>query len=417
MQHGFKLCSGRWALSSLLLSSLLWAGPAAAQVQDITATFRPNPSSPDQNRFTNTTPVSGYCASYPGQCAVNNTFSIRLPIRAHSSGPLPAQPSDPRQSALWKAPAQWRQVTVTNAMGDQETVEVRISGVGSRYVLDRSVVELVGGGVTPIAGHNLLWRSSWVNAPAPCGYSGVGYYGNSYYQFLWRTPVEQSCVKVAQFEIPSMSYEYIDMAYELRTPNPLGMPTGVYSGVLNYGIGPYQDFDLGDIMLPTDSMLTLNFSLDVEHILKVELPPGGDRVELLPQGGWQAWLNQGRKPARLFRDQTFRIAASSRFKMQLECGLVVGNTCGLRNKDGDEVPVQVAVTLPYGLFDANDLPVNKRPLRLDGVGTELFQPTRYVDNRPGTLHFSIERNDVDGMLEHPGTTYSGSATVIWDSEV
>ncbi|TFW42956.1 hypothetical protein [Pseudomonas fluorescens] len=404
-----------WVVAVLGFSSLLWGSPAVAFVQEITAMFRPNPSDANQNRFTNTTPVSGYCQSYPSQCY--EMFSIRLPITA-SGGPLEANPSDPRKTALWKVPAQWREVSVTNTQGETQTVEIRISGIGSTYGLDRHAAELVGGGVPAITAHQKLWvGSSWVNAASPCRYSGVGLLGASWYTFFWKTPVEGNCVKPAAYAIPLMSYSYLDIAYELRTPNPLAMSAGTYTGVLNYGIGPNQDFDLGDMMLPSDSALTLNFTLTVEHILKVELPPGGNRVELLPEGGWQAWLNRGRQPARLFRDQTFRIAASSRFKMNLECSLVIGNTCGLRNGAGDEVPLQVAVSLPFGLNDQYGQTVNKLPLRLDGVGTELFQALHYVNNRPGTLHFEVQKEHVTEMLKQPGTTYSGVVTVVWDSEV
>ncbi|WP_410019008.1 MULTISPECIES: hypothetical protein [unclassified Pseudomonas] len=214
-----------------------------------------------------------------------------------------------------------------------------------------------------------------------------------------------------------MSYRQLEYAYELKTPNPLGMEAGEYKGTISYTVGPGGDFDFGDAMIPPDNVATFNFTLNVEHILKIDLPPGGNRIELLPHGGWQAWLNQGRQPTRLYRDQTFRIAASGRFKMTLECGRVNGNTCGLRNGNGDEVPVQIAVSLPHGLTDASDEAVNKRALRLDGSGTELFQATQYVNNRPATLHFEVGKEDVSEMLKHPGTTYSGAATVIWDSEV
>ncbi|PRA29208.1 hypothetical protein [Pseudomonas poae] len=406
------------ALACLGVSCLLWAAPASALVQDITAVFRPDASKPDENTFTNTTPVTGYCQMAPGQCADNKTFSIRLPVSAQSSGPLMAKPADPRQGAYWKAPAQWRSVTVVNMFGEEETVELRISGIGSRHQFDRHVAELVGGGVSALQGHQRLWvGSSWVNPPSPCRYSGVGFYGDFTYQFLWKTPVEEGCAKIPNYPIPDMRYEYLDIAYELRTPNPLTMSTGVYSGVLNFGIGPHQDFDFGDVMLPNDSQLMLSFTLDVQHILKVDLPPGGERVELLPQGGWQAWLQHGRPPARLLRDQTVRLTASSRFKMLLECSVIAGNTCGLKNGAGEQVPVQVAVTLPSGLSDGAGQSVNKRPLRLDGSGTELFQPSSYVDNRPAVLHFEVAKDDVGTMLSHPGSTYSGGVTVVWDSEV
>ncbi|AZE82509.1 hypothetical protein C4J98_1080 [Pseudomonas orientalis] len=401
-------------IGGLLFAGLL-AGPTQAMVQEITAKFRPDPTNVNMNRFVNTTPVTGYCQTYPSQCT-GGMFSLRLPIKAESAGPLEASPSDPRKAALWRAPANWRQTTVTNLQGEQETVEIRISGIGSQYVFDRPVSELVGGGAV-LASHWKLWGWTWVYPPGVCGYSGVGFYGAAWYGFFWRTPVEGDCVKTQAYQIPYMRYEYLDIAYELRTPNPLSMSAGQYFGSFSYSLGPHKDFDLGDMMLPDDSVLTLNFTLDVDHILKVELPPGGNRVILQPQGGWQAWLNQGRRPTRLFRDQTFSIYSSGRFKMNLECGLAIGNTCGLSNSNGDQVPLQVGVSLPFGLNDQYGQGVNKRPLRLDGSGTELVQATHYVSNRPGTLHFEVGKDDVEQMLKTPGSTYSGLVTVVWDSEV
>ncbi|MDP9784137.1 hypothetical protein J2W59_003983 [Pseudomonas fluorescens] len=215
-----------------------------------------------------------------------------------------------------------------------------------------------------------------------------------------------------------MDYNYLDFAYELRTPNPLKMSSGQYTGSLTYSIGPGQDVDMGDVMIPNDSTLTLNFKLDVEHTLKIEVPPGGNRVDLEPQEGWQSWLNSGRKPTRLFRDQRFHISASSRFKMALECQYVSGNTCAISETDtGHAVPVDVGVSLPDGLTDAAGQPVNRRRLLRDGSGTELFQPGFYVDRRSGTLHFEVARNHVEDMLDSGAKAYSGNVTVIWDSEV
>jgi hypothetical protein len=174
---------------------------------------------------------------------------------------------------------------------------------------------------------------------------------------------------------------------------------------------------MGDVMLPDDGLLTLDFRLSVEHFLHVELPPGGNRLELVPQGGWQAWLNQGRKPARLFRDQTFNLSASSRFKMQMACESTMGDTCALKNaSDNHEVPLDVSVSLPHGLSRPDGSAVDRQPLLLSGAGTEVFQPSFYVYRRPGTLHFEVKKDYVDQMLERGGSTYAGQITVIWDSE-
>ncbi|WHS59274.1 hypothetical protein [Pseudomonas sp. G2-4] len=409
----------RSVVSVLLFASLL-AGPttASALIQDISARFRPDPAKPTENKFTNTTPVSGYCATLPRECEITGMFSIRMPITFNSSKAIEANHGDSRQGAMFKVPANWRTATVVNSItGESELVEIRVSGIGSQYRLSVSPVELVGGG-TVYGAHGALWGSAWVYAPAPCRYSGVSIYSTYQYAFFWKTPQENACAKQAKYRVPDMRYNYLDFAYELRTPNPLKMSTGHYTGTLSYTVGPGQDFDLGDVMIPNDSTITLNFNLEVQHTLKIEIPPGGNRVELVPQGGWQAWLNQGQKPTQLFRDQRFHISASSRFKMGLECQYVSGNTCAISETGtGHAVPVDVSVTLPDGLTDAAGQPVNRRRLLRDGSGTELFQPGFYVDRRPGMLHFEVGRTQVDAMLGTGAKAYSGNVTVIWDSEV
>ncbi|SCW74844.1 MULTISPECIES: hypothetical protein [unclassified Pseudomonas] len=405
-----------------VVSVLLFACvPVANAVsRDISAIFRPDASKPQENTFLNTTPVSGYCATRPDDCAKSKMFSLRLPVTSNSVAPIQASHGDVRQGAMFKVPVDWRPVQVTHSVtGETEVVEIRFSGIGSRYRIPGGAVNLVGGGVNPLVAHQRLWRgSSWVNAPAPCGNTGVGLVTDPDYEFFWKTPREGICAKQALYSIPDMRYTHLDFAYELRTPNPLKMSSGQYTGALTYGIGPGQDLDLGDVMIPNDSVVTFNFKLDVEHTLKVEVPPGGNRVELVPQEGWQSWLNSGSKPTRLFRDQRFHISASSRFKMALECERISGNTCAISDSStGHAVPVDVSVTLPDGLTDAGGQPVNRRRLLRDGSGTELFQPGLYVDRRSGMLHFEVARSNVEEMLDSGAKAYAGNVTVIWDSEV
>ncbi|VVO00018.1 hypothetical protein [Pseudomonas fluorescens] len=406
------------AFTIVWLASGLYLGSVGAVTQEISAVFRPDPAKPHQNTFINQTPESGYCASYPGECRNQNMFSIRLPIRFEARSAI--QPNHgPRQGATFKVPASWRALSVRNlATNEEESVEVRIVGLGSEYVLSDTAANLVGGAPSAVVGHQQLWGgSSWVYAPAPCLYSGVGFYGDSTYMFFWKTPIESSCEKPARYLIPGMSYTYLDFAYELRTPNPLGMSSGTYTGTLNYKVGPGLDFDMGDMMLPNDSVITLDFKLDVQHTLKVDIPPGGHRIELIPQGGWQAWLQQGRKPVRLFRDQTFNISASSRFKMILECQIDLSEGCGIADPvSGYGGLVNVYVSLPNGLTDSSGQPVSRVLLSRDATGP--FQPGFYVDRAPGTLHFEMPPKDVSWLiLNAKGRAFMGNITVIWDSEV
>jgi hypothetical protein len=409
---------------SLALLAVVAAPSAGAATQEIRALFTPDSANPHRNMFINKTPSSGYCVDAPSQCQDNNMFSIRLPVGFNSARAM--QPdAAPRQSAMFKVPASWRTLTVTRADGDGAAkVEVRIAGIGSQHNLSDTSMNLTGA-PTAVEGHQRLWSGgvlgSWVNAAPPCEYSGVGFYGDSFYRFFWKTPVEGTCVKVAKFMIPSLSYEHLDFAYELRTPNPLDMASGLYTGSLNYRIGPGGDFDMGDVMLPNDSLLTLNFVLDVQHTLKVDIPPGGEKVLLVPAGGWQSWLHAGRKPTRIFRDQTFNISASSRFKMYLDCQFQFhpgSRYCYLSDGNNILVPIEISVSLPAGLMDSSGKPVSREPLKVGEQGSVVFQPSQYVDRKPGTLHFELYKDAIDAvLLPQTGKHYRGTVVVIWDSEV
>lgn len=422
-QHIFKCCSLLGRVKKLCLWALwmtaICAVPTTYATQlDLTAEFKPDSGRPDHNKFTNTTPNSGYCVNHPSQCIILNLFSLRAPIQFNSATPINANHSEPRLGAMFSTPTDLKSFTVRHTQTlEEKTVMIRINGIGSRYVTSKSVVELVGGNTSILNAHSMLWSSQWIYAPTPCTYGGTGGgYGATSYSFYWKTPVTGACAKLAKFDIPGLSYPYFDFTYELVTPNPLEMSSGEYTGSINYSIGPYKDFDMGDIMFPNDTSLTLNFTLSVQHTLKIDIPAGGNTVELLPTGGWQQWLQRGRIPEALTRDQTFLISSSSRFKMLLACERAVGDTCAVTNGMGQDVPINVAVSLPSGLTDANGAQVRRRPLLVSGYGTELFLPSRYVDQTPGTLHFEIQKNHIAQMLNQKGT-YQGNITVIWDSEI
>lgn len=406
-----------FSLAGGLLAGL-YTSSVAAVVQEISAKFVPDPANPLVNRFVNTTPQTGVCPEHiPTRCAQLGIFSLRVPgLQFASKQPIPAGHTDPRQGATFSVPSSWRPLEVVHSRtGERETVEVRIAGIGGTWKLSHPP------GVsawTPPGGGG--WRTPWVYPPAPCTGLNINLAGRANAYFFWLIPVGGgACGLVPTMDIPVFIHSEFDYVYELRTPNPLVMSSGEYRGSLTYTTGPGGDFDMGDVMLPNDSAITLNFTLNVQHSLKVDIPPGGNRIDLVPQGGWQAWLNHGRKPVRLFRDQTFNVSASSRFKMQLECQYSTGNTCALRDSESaQQVPLNISVSLPGGLGDVAGQPVQRRPLRLDGSGTELFQPGFYVDRKPGTLHFEVTREHVEQMLrEGGGNTWSGNATVIWDSEV
>ncbi|MCS4310151.1 hypothetical protein FBY10_101508 [Pseudomonas sp. SJZ103] len=397
-------------------AALLFSTTAAAFTQEITAVFSPDPGNPMVNKFKNTTPISTICEFHiPARCKALDIFSLREPtFTASSNGPVLANHEDDRQGFMVQVPSDWRDLTVTHLRtGETETVQMRIAGLGGMWSVSRPP------GVSAWAQPGVGWDRQWRQAPSPCQSTNHLAAGVTFASYFWLVPEGAGiCNRKPSVDIPVMRFTQLEYAYELRTPNPLGMSSGEYTGSLTYTMGPRGDYDFGDVMMPSQNSITFNFTLTVQHQLQVEVPPGGNRVELIPQGGWQAWLNQGRKPARLFRDQTFNISASSRFKMQMACERVIGDTCALKNNtDGHEVPLDISVSLPHGLNRQDGAAVNRQPLLLSGAGTELFQPGFYVDRRPGTLHFEVTKDSADQMLSRGGSTYSGQVSVVWDSEV
>ncbi|WP_085709429.1 MULTISPECIES: hypothetical protein [unclassified Pseudomonas] len=397
------------------LLALLNLSSAQAINQEIRALFQPDSSQPNKNVFVNKTPNSGYCTINPNECASIGMFSIQLPVRFQSTRPI--VPGAPADAMMLKVPANWRQLAVTNRdTGESETVEVRITGIGSKFTLSASAASLVG--VTDILeGHQRLWsNNSWVYAPAPCRYSGVGFYSATTYQFFWKAPVEEWCTKVAAYRIPSMSFDNLDFAYELRTPNPLGMSSGLYTGSLSYTLGPGGDFQMGPMMVPDDSNLTLDFVLDVQHTLKVELPPGGNKIALEPAGGWERWINDGRRPTDIFRNQPFFLSSSSRFKVMLHCSSLGGSDCSIGNNQVGYSMFQVRITMPPGIVG---------PGNTDGWSGTLqyntwlgpFEPSRYIDRKQGMLRFFISPRYLDFLKPGMNGTLWGNATIIFDSEV
>jgi hypothetical protein len=397
---------------------------ANAQSVDIAAQYRPDASTPHVNRFVITSNVPSNCAVYQvaDVCDYNRGIFYAYDVNFRSSGPIAANHNDPRQGAMIKVPALWRTAQLTHSgTGESVDVQVRVAGLASYYTtVNDSVVDLVGGGVSVAAAHNMLWGSDWKEAPSPCRSTGLGSLvgDNRFVRSFWRTPVDGACAKTARYTIPTFGIDGLGVAYELRTPDPLKMKAGEYTGSLTYTAGPGQDFDMGDVLIPDDPVITMNFRFDVEHALKVDVPPGGHNIELVPQGGWQAWLNSGRRPTALLRDQTFNISTSTPFTMKLECQYNYpwpSQGCGLSDEFNNLARLTLQVSLPHGLADAAGAPIKRVLLHREFL--QHAYPNFYLDRKPATLHFSINRDAVEQMLLRGSKRYSGTVTVIFDSEL
>ena len=398
------------------------AGLCALQAQAITveisATFSPDSANPQINQFKNTTPNSGICLAYPHLCTPYGYFSISLlGLQAVSQTPILANHTNVRNGAMFKVPAEPRPVQVTGPSGGVAEVLFSISALsGTNRTRDvRLITGLPASSATQ--GQSQLWGGfpwGWSSPPECTRGAGMGAtYLDS--NFLWFTPQPVPCGLSPAYEIDSLTMRHLSVSYLMINPDPLRMESGIYRGSITYTVGPGGDFDFGDNLLPSQNSVTMNFTLNVEHTLKFQFPAGYGSVVLNPAGGWQQWLNNGRRPQKLTADQDFNMWASSEFSIELQCEYTLSDQCAIKNPAGHEVPVETRVTLPNGLRDASNQPVNRLLL---STSPQVFSPSHYVDNRPAALHFEVARDQVASMIdEHSGSTYKGNITVVWNSEV
>ena len=404
----------------LALVTGLLALQANARVVEISAVFAPDPVNPTVNKFKNTTPNTGLCNEYPNICNPRNLFSISLGFEPLTQFPILANHTDIRAGAMIKVPAGVRNIRVTNDTGESVDVEFSIMAFsGTIRTRDLHLI-LADVPVMPTVSanaHNLLWNGGgWGGSTASPCIRAVAL-GSSWADanFFWFTPVQAPCAKSPTYEIDWLRLRNASVAYLMTAPDPLSMGTGIYRGSITYAVGPGGDFDFGDNLSTSETSVTFNLTLEVQHTLKFQYPAGYDRVVLNPAGGWQQWLDNGRRPEALKTNQPFSIWSSTPFSIELQCEYPVAMQCGIKNPAGNIVAVETRVTLPTGLNDAAGQAVNRRLL---STIAEQFSPSRYVDNGRAALHFEVEREEVANMINaHSGSTYKGNIAVIWDSEI
>lgn len=280
--------------------------------------------------------------------------------------------------------------------------------MGARYRLHQST-----------SSHGGLWvGGTWLYAPINCSGMSYGSFTAWAYSFFWRFNSSNPCTKVSVYsQSPGLFFDSLNFMYELQTPDPLAMSVGTYRGSTTYTIGPGGDFNLGSATA-NDPVVTLNFTLSVQHNLRVQFPAATNLISLQPQGGWQQWILNGEhlRPKKLLANQPYQLWSSTRFKMSVQCQYSIGNDCGIQNDAGNlQIPVKTFTTLPYGMRDSNNSPVNHQ--LLSNNSTRNFTATRYTSNERATMHFEVENADVEKMVTSGGGRFRGDVTVIWDSDI
>jgi hypothetical protein len=400
--------------SALLILAVLLGHNAdvLAATKSMKYLYRPDPGNPATNAFVPVGQVER-CGQYvtcgANQRAVNIGSSLSSAIMAGSES---------RDTLMMRADTGWRQIKLFNgSTGDAAQVDVRVTGLSARIHFYQDVRAIVGiPSVTDNEAHDLLWAGrAWVYAPAPCrSWQSLHYFNNNSYVF-GLFPSAETCWKKPNFDIENLSLSNMAVTYEVRLPRPQGLQSGIYTGSEVYSVGPNADIDFGDKILYADPVLELNIELEVDPIFKVNFPGGSNILSLAPEGGWMAWLQRGRKPTRLWRDQNFDLSSSVPFSMNLVCEHVQGDNCAIDNGKGHQVPVETRVTLPAGMRDSTGGPV--RRYRLTHLDKPEFSPTEFITQRQATLHFEVPKDDMETMLDRAGSRYAGDVTIVWDSDI
>ncbi|WP_436874268.1 hypothetical protein [Kosakonia sacchari] len=416
-------------LSQLLAACLLLVSFAlSAATMDITASFTPSLENPENNTFTNTTPAGGYCTDYPEQCLNLKTFSISMGgITASLATAGFTANSDPRMGVYLRMPGAWRDITLTNQEdGSHTIVRFRVGGFGA--VLNTH-------NAWTIDDYKGSWSGgSFVNAPSPCMFSGVGAYTTRYYRFMWRWPADNAaCYKVAKIPLTGEPYLINDTSimYELQTPEPLKLTSGLYEGTLSLTVGPGGDIDFGDNFQASDNQLNLHFSLSVNHELKLTTTPENQSVSLQPcaagkictadegEANWERWMVTRITP-QLTGRSNFNLTSSGSFTVFLDCADQIGKECALTSDNsGQQVPMKVMINLPEKVVDMQTgSRVSGRPLLIGkSAGQNYFTAKTYGTNEPGSIDFLVRQKDVDTMLSTRPDIYRGAVSVIFDPNI
>ncbi|UVL54651.1 hypothetical protein [Pseudomonas sp. B21-035] len=206
------------------------------------------------------------------------------------------------------------------------------------------------------------------------------------------------------------------LAFDLQLPSPLSLKNGVYRAQLQLSVGGSgADFDLGNRFTSVSTnMLTFNFEFTVKHPLKLEFPPGSERAVLEPPGGWASWINRGTPPQRLYRVLPFQIWTTGAISVHTRCEYDLGGRCGIRGRDGHQVPLKVALTLPSSMKHQG-APVDNLVLPVGAPAALTIDTVEATLDRQARLLFEVSQADTASMLGYPGETFQGDVTLVLDA--
>lgn len=409
--------------SSYILSLLLFTSSFIVQSAtiDLTAKFTPSINNSNSDGvFINTTPQSGYCASWPKYCP-SGEFSVALPLSTKISYQINAN-NEPRQGPYFILPKTEKNLTVINqSTGESFDLKFRITNFSARYAKNSNRDDWIG--------------SNFVNPPSGggCGYGGVGVGDSDQLSFMWKALDNTNpCYKISTIDRNEpATFDRMSIGYSLKAKDSLlTIGSGIYKGKISFTVGPGGDFDFGDNYLVNDSFVDINLILSVNHDLIVTTTPESRVLSLQPCGAskvcteeqgrqnWERWM-VSRVTPEMTAKSNFQLSSSGAFTVYLQCEYEKGENCALKSDKNEQlVPIHSYLTLPDNVVSqqTNNL-VIREPMSIRKDFSNIFLSKNLGTNRKGSIDFLVNQRDVDTMLLTRPDTYRGVVTVIFDPNI
>lgn len=386
--------------------SLLSASLAFGSVTQTNAVYEWDSTKPGRYKFVNPTLDTGVCATDPSVCQGGKYKSATLEAVTGQTPHDPGDP-DPRNHGIFGLDSSWKTVTFSNG-ADTIDVRFRIAGIQGWYatVPDSAVLTGVS---DPRTAHAMLWDTGGFDtAPSPCIAQPTYNASTAAATFIWMFPETRTeCVKFFKYNA-EVKYAVKSVIYEIDAPALSGQAPGRWTASrLTYITGDGKDIDLGNKPMSLLASASFDFALEVQAPpLKVTFPPGSDKLALQPAEGWSSWVGKGRQPTELQGTLDYQLQASGSVEMKLMCQYTDGAQCAIQNSSGLQVPVKVEARMPMGYSPDVQLLRADASVKFDVLGA--------VDER-ASLKFSISKTAMTPMLNHSGTKFEGTVTIVWDA--
>ncbi|HAU4885000.1 TPA: hypothetical protein F3L15_13365 [Aeromonas hydrophila] len=383
-----------------LVASLLFGFPSQAAVVEVTAEYKPAVYEADHGTFVSTTKcVKTSEGMWLSSCngSVMSLDSLLFSLKTKVIRNVKKDFSNTKDSFVSLGSLGNRTMIVTSDKGQQFSVLFTPDKLGVHF---DSVVNADDGWK--------IYNTSFTSPKGGCRYLDkqvAGYISLTAWIVLWGDVGGKSCY--TGLSVDGMSdIKAMFFGFKIIPPSPLKIPNGVYTGSIVLSVGQNKDIDLGNGVYE-DDQLTIELTLKVQHQIKVEFPPGGDKILLQPPGGWHDWIYRGKSysPPHLIAELPYRLWSSSNVNVWLSCQYLDGEYCMLSN-------IRTGHKVRFDVIYQNGA---KEEFILRSITKKLFSGR--TENTARTLIFKVNKRALTEMMKSPGSTYKGNVTIIYDAAI